>query len=321
VRVWVTGASGFVARHLVPALKGEGHEVMGVGLLAEPPAWLDPASYRAVDVSRAGDIEALAAEAPPEAVVHLAGQSSAAQSFRAVEETFQQNLGSALGLLEGFRAASQRPRVLMVSTSEVYGPQDSAAPIVETSQLHVVSPYGASKLAAEVIAETYGREYGLPILRIRPFSHTGYGQDTRFALSSFADQIVAHAGGKGRGKLEVGNLEVVRDYLDVQDVVRAYQALLHHGAPGEVYNIASGRGFRMRDLLDRMIELAGGGFDVTVDPARMRAQDLNFLVGDGSRLRSLGWQPGPGMDAALEGLLQWRRDAQAEVARNRALNS
>ena len=124
----------------------------GLGLLPNSPAWLAPGRYHALDVSRTREVAILAGETSPEAVVHLAGQSSAAQSFRAVEETFRQNLGSALGLLEGFREAELKPRTLLVSTSEVYGPQASAEPIVETSELHVVSPYGASKLAAEVIA-------------------------------------------------------------------------------------------------------------------------------------------------------------------------
>lgn len=307
MRLWVTGASGFVASHLIPALISDGHEITGLGLNEAGPPWLGPGRYRALDVSSSSAVAGAAAADRPDAVVHLAGQSSAGQSFQAVEETFQQNLGSALGLLEGLRRSAPAARALMVSTSEVYGPQPSAAPASEDTPLKVASPYGASKLAAEVIAETYHREHGMDVVRVRPFSHTGPRQDSRFALSSFAEQIARLERGGKPGKLMVGNLEVVRDYMDVRDVVDAYRVILARGERGSVYNIASGRGHRMRDLLDHLVGRSRVRLEVEPDASRLRPNDLNFMVGDASRLRALGWSAGHAITEALDLLLEWRR--------------
>ena len=259
-------------------------------------------------MSDSAGIEAAARSARPDAVVHLAGQSSAAASFREPEEIFRQNLGGALGLLEGLRRAGAAPRTLQVSSSEVYGPQTSAAPVKEDAPLRIASPYGASKLAAETVGETYARLFGMPVIRVRPFSHTGPGQDARFALSSFALQIAEAERRGGAGTLEVGNLEVVRDYLDVRDVVAAYRTLLEQAAPGEVYNIASGEGSKMSDLLAHLMSRARVPLTARTDPSRLRAGDLNFMVGDAGRLRALGWSPRHGVRDALDALLAWRRE-------------
>jgi GDP-4-dehydro-6-deoxy-D-mannose reductase len=307
VRAWVTGARGFVARHLIPALRADGHRVTGLDLRPEAPPWLEPERYAALDLGDSTGVERAARAMAPDAVVHLAGQSSAAASFREPEATFRQNLGSALGLLEGLRRAGARPRVLLVGTSEVYGPQPSPEPVGEDAPLNVVSPYGASKLAAETVGRTYARDFGLPVALIRPFSHTGPGQDARFALSSFARQI-AEAERAGRpGSMKVGNLEVVRDYLDVRDVTTAYRVLLERAEAGAVYNIASGEGHRMRDLLDSLLARARVPMTVETDPERLRAQDLNFMVGGAVRLGRLGWSRRHPVGEALEGLLEWWR--------------
>ena len=307
MRLWVTGASGFVAGHLVPALRQDGHVVTGLGLLPGGPEWLPAGDYRALDVSLPAGVAQAAAADRPEGVIHLAGQASAAQSFTRVEETFAQNLGSALGLLEGLRRAGLSPRVLLVSTSEVYGPQASAEAVDEEAPLRVVSPYGSSKLAAEMVGEMYARVFSMPVVRVRPFSHTGPGQDERFALSSFALQI-AEAESRGEpGTLKVGNLEVVRDYLHVGDVADAYRVLLAKGEPGGLYNIASGHGYRMRDLLDHMVSRARVALAVETDASRLRAQDLNFMVGGAARLTALGWAPRRTVTQALDELLDWRR--------------
>jgi GDP-4-dehydro-6-deoxy-D-mannose reductase len=307
VRAWVTGASGFVARHLIPALQADGHEVVGLELRPEAPAWLSPERHVALDLGDTAGVERAARAHPPEAVVHLAGQSSAAASFGDPEATFRHNVGSALGLLEGLRRAELRPRVLLVSTSEVYGPQASPEPVGEDAPLRVVSPYGASKLAAEAVGHSYARDFGIPVVVVRPFSHTGPGQDARFALSSFARQIVEAERAGGPGRMSVGNLEVVRDYSDVRDVVDAYRVLLARGGAGATYNIASGGGRPMRELLEHLLGLSRVPMTVTTDPGRMRAQDLNFMVGGAEPLRQLGWRPRHTVAEALQGLLEWWR--------------
>jgi GDP-4-dehydro-6-deoxy-D-mannose reductase len=137
----------------------------------------------------------------------------------------------------------------------------------------------------------------------RSFNHTGPGQDTRFALPSFARQLAAMRSGVGERVLRVGNLEARRDFLDVRDVVRAYVVLLEHGRAGEVYNVCSGRAHRLRDVVDAMVGMTDAEIRVEVDPERVRPVDVPLLLGDGSRLRALGWSPRIALDETLGDLL------------------
>ena len=218
-------------------------------------------------------------------------------------------------LLDAARRLSLRPAVLVVGSAEEYGPVGKEEiPIREEAPLRPASPYAVSKVAQGALALLYGPAGGMRVVTTRTFHHTGPGRGEAFAESSFARQLAEIEAGRRPPVLEVGNLEAVRDFTDVRDVVRAYWTLLDHGDPGGVYNVCSGRGVRIRELLERLVALARIPVEVRVDAARLRPADIPALVGDPSRLReATGWSPRIELGTTLRDLIDdWRarlRDA------------
>jgi GDP-4-dehydro-6-deoxy-D-mannose reductase len=200
--------------------------------------------------------------------------------------------------------------VLVVGSAEEYGmvePQD--LPVRETSPLRPNSPYAVSKVAQGYLALQYALSHQMGIVRTRTFHHTGPGRGEAFAESSFARQLVEIERGRRSAVLDVGNLEAVRDFADVRDVVRAYWLLLDRGGAGEVYNVCSGQGVRIRDLLHTLIEASGIEAEVRVDPARLRPSDIPALVGDPRKLQqATGWEPRIPLARTLADLLQYWRE-------------
>jgi len=316
MNVLVTGAGGFVGPHLARAVRAAGGRPWGVSLEPSPPAALtgDAAleRYARWDVNEGpGGFEAALAWGP-DAIVHLAGQASAARSFDDPLGTFAANAGGTLALLEAARQAKFRGPILVVSSSEVYGRITEGQPATEVHAIAPISPYGASKAAAEALALAWAQGYGMRIVLARSFSHTGSGQGPAFALASWARQIAdceaRHARGEaGPFRLAVGNLSPVRDYSDVRDVVRAYLTLLDTGASGTAYNVASGRGVALGDALRILLAHAKVAIEVVEDPARFRPADLTYLVGDPSRLNALGFAPRHSIEETLLTLLDGAR--------------
>jgi GDP-4-dehydro-6-deoxy-D-mannose reductase len=197
--------------------------------------------------------------------------------------------------------------LLFVSTAEVYG-AGTGEPRRESDPLLPCSPYAASKLGAEVAVLEAARRTGLRVIVARPFPHTGPGQDSRFVVPAFATRL-REAKRVGRDTIETGNLDPVRDLLDVRDVTTAYIALLARGTPGEVYNVASGIGYSLRDVLERLEALIGVKTVATLEPALSRVSDIKHLVGNSAKLRAAtGWAPRYSLDRTLQDLL----DAQAD---------
>jgi GDP-4-dehydro-6-deoxy-D-mannose reductase len=310
VRVLVTGAHGFVGRHLTAALRARGHDVVEADR-----------AERAVDALALDVTDPLAVRAAfdlvrPDAVAHLAAQASVPDSLRDPDVTFAVNAGGTLHVLNAARevaADGLRPRVLVVGSSDVYGAQPAEAyPLKETAPLLPRNPYAASKAAADALAQAYARSYGVDAVVTRAFNHIGPHQDERFAVAAFAAQIARVAAGPDRVVL-VGNLDASRDVLDVRDVCDAYALLLEgRGDAGEVYNVCSGAATTMRELLRRLIEIARVPVEVREDPARMRPSDVPFSVGDASKLReATGWTPRIPLAAALRAVYE---DARARIA-------
>ena len=212
-------------------------------------------------------------------------------------------------LLDAARRLSLRPAVLVVGSAEEYGPVGpEEIPIREDAPLRPASPYAVSKVAQGALARLYGPAGGMRIVLTRTFHHTGPGRGEAFAESSFARQIAEIEEGHRPPVLEVGNLEAVRDFTDVRDVVRAYWMLLDKGEAGEAFNVCSGRGRRIRDLLDVLVAASSARVEVRVDPERLRPSDVPVQVGDPSRLRAAtGWEPRIPLEHTLSDLLDdWR---------------
>jgi GDP-4-dehydro-6-deoxy-D-mannose reductase len=317
VKVLVTGANGFVGRHLVRHLLQAGDEVAagcrpggsavdwgagaprGAGAAVRPLEITDDASIR----------DALAWG--PEAVVHLAAVASGRQARRDPGGAWEINAAGTARLTaaaETLREAGRvDPLILLVSTGEVYGAGPPAAR-VETDQLRPVSPYAASKVGAEVAALEATRRTGLRVVVARPFPHTGAGQSPDYVVPAFAERLRA-ARRSGAATVPTGNLDPVRDLLDVRDVVRAYRLLLEHGAPGEAYNVARGDGLSLAEVFGRLAALIGTPAVPAADPSLVRSADIPHLVGDSTKLRrATGWAPTISLDRTLQELV----DAQAD---------
>ena len=310
--VLVTGANGFVGPHLVRALSAAGARVHGAAI-GPPPAGIDLAGWHAADLeNRASLVEAIGA-ARPEAIVHLAGQSSAALSFEDPSATFRINTLGTWHLLSAVHGAAPRARVLVVGTSEAYGSQPEGTRVAEDAPFRPVSPYALSKAAADTLAQVAHQTWGLDVVRTRSFAHAGPGQTPRFALPSFAQQIAAIEAGRAEPVLRVGNLEVTRDITDVRDVAEAYVALLERGQAGAAYNVCRGAGVKLRALTEALATRARCTIRIEVDPARVRPADVPYLVGDpGAIRRDCGWSARIPIERTLDDLLaDWRGRASA----------
>jgi GDP-4-dehydro-6-deoxy-D-mannose reductase len=313
VRLLVTGAGGFVGGHLVDFLHAEhpGVEVHGVVLPHGGVSWRAAAGARVVeaDLTEPAAAAAVVEEVRPEGILHLAGQSSVHLSWLDPAGTLRTNVLGIVHLLDAVRQRGLRPPVLVVGSAEEYGPVGpEEMPIREGTPLRPASPYAVSKVAQGALALLYGPAGGLRVVLTRTFHHTGPGRGEAFAESSFARQIAEIEAGRRPPVLKVGNLEAVRDFADVRDVVRAYWMLLEKGEGGVAYNVCSGRGRRIRDLLDVLLAASGARLEVRVDPERLRPSDVPAQVGDPSRLRgATGWEPRIPLERTLRDLLDdWR---------------
>jgi GDP-4-dehydro-6-deoxy-D-mannose reductase len=306
MRCLVTGATGFVGRHLADALKAAGHEVEG---LARRPAAASFAIH-AADLQDPTATERVVQSTKPDWVFHLAGYADAGKSFVEPAAAWAGNLSASMGLYEAIAKSGLRPRILHVSSGLVYGDaRPGEPPPTEESTLRPASPYAASKAAADLLAYQQTRSPGLDIVRVRPFNQLGPGQPPDYFAASFARQIAAAERGKGPAVIVAKALSPYRDLTDVRDMARAYIRLLEVGRTGEAYTAGSGRVHQIREVLDRLVRLAR--VPVTVDergdPAR--AGDTAVAAADTSKLRATtGWAPAYTLDQTLADILDdWRR--------------
>jgi len=299
MRHLITGLSGFVGRHLESLLRRRGDQVAGLDLHATP----------SVDLADPEAVQALLRDFEPQRIYHLAGQSQAGRSWRDPEATFRVNVGGTLNLLRATAEIAPRARVLLVSTSEVYGrPGREGKLLCEEDPLEPQNPYALSKMAAEQTAELMARELDLELIRVRPAGHIGPGQALGLVATDFASQVVRIERGEQAPIIQTGNLDARREFMDVRDVVRAYADLIERGRPGEVYNLATGFVLSIRELLETMLDVAGVKAEIVTDPARLRPHDDQALILDASRLRrTLGWKPElPLRQSLLDILKDWR---------------
>lgn len=305
--VLVTGAAGFVGPHLARALAKRGAAVHGYGI-GGPATTPEITRWTEADLLDEAAIRAALAAAQPAAVIHLAGQSSAARSFEAPEETFRANVVGTWRLLEAVRDAAPTARVLIVGTSEVYGPGNIGSHTNEDAPFRPVSPYALSKAAVDQLAASFGASYGIDVVRARPFGHTGPGQTPRFVIPAWAEQIARIEKGNAEPVLKVGNLEVTRDLTDVRDIVEGYCALMERGTKGAVYNLCRGEGVKLTDVVTKLANLSKVPVKVEVDPARLRPADVPYLVGDAKRASTdCSWTARIPLETTLtEVLEEWR---------------
>jgi len=314
-RILITGITGFAGSHLADYALAEhaGVEVFGTyrwRSRRENIEHLD-GDVELIECDL-GDMTALRAaldRARPDAIFHLAAQSFVPTSWSAPAETFHINVTGQIHLFEAIRSLGIDPMVQIACSSEEYGlVHRDETPITEENPLRPLSPYAVSKVAQDFLGYQYFRSYGLRTVRTRGFNHEGPRRGEVFVMSNFAKQIAEIEAGQREPVIRVGNLDAVRDFTDVRDMVRAYWLAAEKGEPGEVYNIASGRGITIREMLDRLLALSTVEVAVETDPARLRPSDVEVLLGDASKFRAAtGWEPRIPLEQTLaDSLDYWR---------------
>jgi GDP-4-dehydro-6-deoxy-D-mannose reductase len=305
VKTVITGGGGFVGRHLTALLESEGHEVQAIDVRSSH----GEAGHHKCDVRDFERVADLLRSIAPEWVVHLAAWSSVGLSFRNPTGAFAINAQGTVNVLEAVRGLGLKSKVLVVSSGEVYGAAESEGPVAEDTPIAPVSPYALGKACGELGALYYADLGGVDLIIARAFNHIGPGQTEVFALPGFAKQVAEAERGLREPVLGVGNLDVVRDFTDVRDVVRAYVLLLEKGAPGSIYNVCSGRGRPLRELAERLVALSTVEVRIKVEDDRWREAEIPHLVGDNGRIAGdLGWRPEIPIERTIEDTLQYWRE-------------
>ena len=279
MRSLITGGRGFVGTWLADHLREQGDEVVAIDYevdVTDPVALLDAVTAAA-----------------PDAIYHLAALTHVGESWKDPLQVLQVNVIGTAALLAAARQCGTDPRILVTSSAEVYGAvtDPSLMPLDEQTPTAPLTPYAASKLAAEALIGQAFRGHGQEVIVVRPFNHIGPGQTPNFAVPALAKRIV-EADRRGEGSIAVGNLAARRDFTDVRDVVKAYRMLIESGTPGEVYNVCSGHDVAIEEIANTLLRLAGTSLEFKTDPALTRPVEVPVLRGDPTRLQqATGWKP------------------------------
>ncbi len=297
MRTYVTGGDGFVGTFLQELLRRNGDDIV--------------APF--IDLADKDNLRQSFIDSRPDVIYHLAGQASVDRSWGDSSETFSVNAVGTLHVVEAAASLEHKPRVIVVSSGEVYGSVSAdECPVAEDRIPAPLNPYGASKAAAEVVALQTWRARGLPVIVTRPFNHIGPGQSPGFLVSAVAKRI-AEAERDGNDEITVGNLSAIRDFSNVRDIVSAYRTLAVEGVPGQIYNVGSGVGTLVQSVVEKLLAAAKYPMRMTTDAALARPSEIPELVADVTRIRSdTSWVPCHGIDEALAETLQWWRERVGE---------
>ena len=303
-RALVTGASGFAGPFLIRHLLGEGYEVVGAvhGPERDLPDGCQPVS---LDVTDKDAVRKAVAKTPPHEVYHLAGLTRPASGE--IDTFYRVNFNGALNLLEAVHEEAPGAGILLVGSAYAYGRVDR--PIAETDPFEPTNHYGVSKAAADLLGRSYALQ-GMRVVNARPFNHSGPDQSPDFLLPTLVEQFAQIKTGRRDPVVELGNLDAVRDLSDVRDVVRAYRLALRKGRSGEAYNVGSGRGTSVQQLFELVRREAAVEVELTVEPSRVRATDIPYLVAHVDKARSeLGWEAEIPLKKTVRDMLEVARSA------------
>jgi len=314
-KVLITGATGFVGSHLIDfLLENEEVEIFGTRRRRSDMSLVqhvkDRVNWIEVDITDAHSVRWAVKEVQPDIVFHLAAQSFVPTSWKAPQETFITNALGTVNLLEALRDQELDARIQIAGSSEEYGfVRPEEVPITEKNPLRPQSPYGVSKVAADLFGQQYHRSYGMDIIITRAFNHTGPRRGEVFVVSNFSKQIAEAEAGLREPVMYVGNLEAKRDFTDVRDMVRAYWLAVQKGEAGEVYNICSGKAISIGELLDKLLAMSKKEIEVRQDPNRRRPSDVPLLLGDATKFKKMtNWKPVIPLEKTLQDTLNYWRD-------------
>jgi len=318
----ITGFSGFVARHFVEYLEKQGNACLIKGLdIHNPDFSLDQyknvkIGFEKIDLLSKEQVEYVIHEFQPDYVLHLASYSSVAFSWKEPVQSFQNNTNIFLNLIDSIRKLNIDTRILSVGSSEEYGNvTDEDLPLKEDHKLNPVSPYAVARVSQEYLSEIYMNGYGMDIALTRSFNHIGPMQKSIFFVSSVAKQLIElKKTGKNRGNIVTGDISIVRDFTDVRDVVQAYYLLLERGKRGNIYNVCSGIGHSLREIIDLMAVELNLEVDVNIDPRLIRPSDNRKIIGSNEKIKQeLGWETLIPLEQSLKDIIYcWESNSKSD---------
>lgn len=290
--ILITGGFGFVGMHLIEKLKQD--KLFQIFAISRRP--LDKNSDVNVifgDLKDSSFVLKTVAEIKPDYIIHLAAESSVAYSWKEPNLSFQNNVNIYLNLLEAVRKLGFNSRILSIGSSEEYGMVDpNEIPIKETVRPQPVSPYAVARQAQSELSKVYVKGFGLDVVSTRSFNHFGKTQTARFVIPSFINKVLSQKYNENNKKIEVGDLNIIRDFLHVDDVVNAYIVLLREGITGELYNVCSGKGYSLKEIIDHIYEIAEINENYIISEKLIRPNDNPVIIGSYEKLNSLtGWEP------------------------------
>jgi GDP-4-dehydro-6-deoxy-D-mannose reductase len=310
----ITGFSGFVSQHFIEYLSQQNTpcEILGVDINAPQFEWSNKknivCNFKYLNLLEKDEVTTVISDFKPNYILHLASYSSVASSWKNPVTSFVNNTNIFLNVVECVRLLEIDCRILSIGSSEEYGIVTTEdLPLVETKYPNPISPYAVARVSQEMLSEIYANSYNLNIVLTRSFNHIGPGQNDIFVVSSFAKKIIEikkHI--SESNKIVVGNLNIIRDFLDVRDVVKAYYLLLKKGKKGEIYNICSGNGIKLKDVLLNMITIANIDATVEIDASLIRPADNAIIIGSNKKIQEhIGWENKINFTQSLEDILHF----------------
>lgn len=312
-RILITGGTGFAGSHLVEALLEAGYSDIHVttysgenGFLADK---IGKENIHTVDLTNLEETKQLFKTIQPQKVYHLAALAFVGKSFDEADRVLQNNITLQQNVLLSVRDEAPDARILIVGSAEEYGVSVSQEeiPYAEDHPFRPINPYAVSKVTQDMLAYSYFISYKLDIVTVRPFNHIGERQSTDFAIPAFSDQIVAIENGE-QEVLKVGDLSTIRDFTDVKDTVKAYIAVMENGKSGEAYNVGSGKGVLMSDMVKLLAQLSSVDIKIEIDESRLRPHDIPKMVANIDKIKELGWKPTIDIQETLQRVLNWYRN-------------
>lgn len=305
----ITGVCGFVAQYLIEFLNKNHKNLTILGIDLNENCCYEPenTTYKQVDLNDRALIKKTLSDFRPDYIINLASFSSVSRSWESPVESFNNNTNILLNLLESTRELKLKTRFLSIGSSEEYGDYSAnEMPLKEEYFLKPNNPYSIARVSQEMLSKLYADSFGLDIVMTRSFNHIGPRQRNIFVVSSFAKQIVEISKNPKNNVIKVGNVGLIRDFLDVRDVVEAYYKIITKGKTGEIYNVCSGNGIELKKIITILSEILNIEVKIQTDKAKIRPADCNIIIGDNSKIkRELGWEPKYTLDCTLTDMLKY----------------
>jgi GDP-4-dehydro-6-deoxy-D-mannose reductase len=314
MKILITGFSGFVAQYFLEYLNEVEPNAKVLGVARNKPEFnfksFDKLNieFLCIDLLNKISVDQVIKKFEPEYILHLASVSSVAQSWHTPYDSFVNNTNIFLNIIEQIRVLKQPCRILSIGSSEEYGEVDeSRLPLTENSVVLGLSPYAVARISQEMLSKIYADGYNINIVMTRSFNHIGARQKDRFVISSFAKQLVSLSKSSDKvKKIVTGNLNIIRDFVDVKDVVKAYYLLLKKGEKGEVYNICSGKGIMLKEIVQKMCKILNMDVDIELNPALVRPNENKKIIGTYNKINTqFDWEPTITIDQSLKAIIEY----------------